>query len=202
MKVYTKIFGLDVIMRHDYEGEQLEKIRSYQLESFNSFLKFLQNISNFNFENFLDVGSGDDIFLLENAKKYFKGCVLGIDKYIEEENDLILKMDWYDIDKRKEIKEKRWNAIFINHSLEHCDSPYLLISKISKLQKKNDALFIAVPDGNYPFGYSLTSSTTHFSCFTEGFLNVLCQRFGYITMIETRELRKDAKEIWAFCIKN
>ena len=69
------------------------------------------------------------------------------------------------------------------------------MEQVASHHKSGGALFVAVPDGDTEFGYGITSSTTHFSCFTEGFLSTLLQRFGYNVQISRREFRPDAKEI-------
>lgn len=202
-RVEVNFYGLPCIVRHDYEIPGLkEKLQEYQSKSYNSFKHFLTNVPQFKYDTFLDVGCGDD-FVVSMAKSDFKTS-LGIDLFVEEnEYPNVIKGDWY---KLKSIMKKvasitRVNAMFINHSLEHAANVYAMMEQVSSLQKKGDALFIAVPDGNSPFGYSITSSTTHFSCITEGYLSTTCQRFGYQVAVERREFRPGAPELWAFAIK-
>lgn len=193
-----EMFGLPVIMRHDYEIPGLkEKLQEYQSQSYKQFKHFLTNVPGFKYETFLDVGCGDD-WVVKQAKEDF-AIARGIDLYVEEnEYPDVVKGDWY----KMKSSFGRYNAVFINHSLEHSDSPYRLMEQVSALQEKNDALFVAVPDGNSPFGYSITSSTTHFSCITEGYLATTLQRFGYNVAVERREFRVGAPELWAFAIKH
>jgi hypothetical protein len=195
--VKTTMFGLPVIMRHDYEDVVIqEKLKGYQKKSVDAFLHFLTNVPNFSYGNLLDVGCGDD-YCINLFAPHFKDT-FGIDLFVENgEYDRIMKTDW----DYMHWSPFRINAIFVNHSLEHAKSVYHLMQNISSLQYKDDALFIAVPDGNSAFGHSITSSTTHFSCITEGYLSTTLQRFGYRVAIETREFRPGAPEIWAFAIK-
>lgn len=200
------MFDLPVIMRHDYETYGVkEKINSYRRRSIDEFVEFLTNVpGSDNFTRFLDVGAGDTADM-----DYFRGrCpqyshVLGCDIYLDD-NDYtadLIKQDWYTMAENGVGGLKTFDAIYINHSMEHAANIYQLMNQVSKMQNKGGALFVAVPDGNVPFGYAITSSTTHFSVLTEGFLSTTLQRFGYNVQIETREFRPGAKEIWALATK-
>ena len=197
----TEMFGLPIIMRHDYEdAEILAKINSYRKRSIDSLDKFLTNVpGSENFSSFLDIGAGDT-----HDMEHFKSLhphydVKGIDFFLEdwEYTDDLIKMDWYKIGQLLPQKD----VIYINHSLEHSANIYKLMEAVVKCHTKGGVLFIAVPDGNSPFGYSITSSTTHFSVLTEGFLNTTLQRFGYNVAVEKREFREGSPELWAFAIK-
>jgi 2-polyprenyl-3-methyl-5-hydroxy-6-metoxy-1,4-benzoquinol methylase len=196
----TTMFGLPIIMRHDYEDKVLqEKLKEYQGKSYNAFTHFLTNVPNFKYDSFLDVGCGDD-WVVNMAKNEFK-VSKGIDLFIEDnEYDNVVKSDWNTMSKDV-FNSNRFNAIFINHSMEHAANVYQLMEQVTSLQKKGDSLFVAVPDGNTPFGYAITSSTTHFSCITEGYLRTTLQRFGYMVEVEVKELRPGARELWSYAIK-
>lgn len=196
----TTMFGLPVIMRHDYSDAVIqEKLKEYQKKSADAFLHFMTNVPTQTYGAFLDVGPGDP-YVMDMMRDKF-GEVRGIDLYIDpKEYPSIDLYDWYSIDKT--YGPGRFDAIFINHSLEHADSPYRLMEQIALTHRSGGALFVAVPDGDTEFGYGITSSTTHFSCFTEGFLSTLLQRFGYQVQISRREFRPGAKELWAFCIRH
>ena len=205
--VNKKFWGLDCIIRHDYEDPEIqEKLKGYQKKSVDAFMHFLTNVPGFKYKSFLDVGCGDD-YCINLVRDKFEN-VTGIEKYPGTDKNGnkikypdVLNLDWNDMAESPVFYAISHDAIFINHSLEHADNVYQLMQQVSYLQDKGDALFIAVPDGNTPFGYSITSSTTHFSCITEGYLLTTLQRFGYNVAIETREFRPGAKEIWAFAIK-
>jgi hypothetical protein len=140
------------------------------------------------------------IFDIRQLAFLLSGVYLIYLAYIDNnEYESVIKCDWDDLSKI--FPTEKFDAIFINHSLEHTANVYKLMQQISFLQNKGSALFVAVPDGNSPFGYAITSSTTHFSCITEGFLNTTLQRFGYNVEIEKKELRPGAPEIWAYGIK-
>lgn len=193
-------FGLQVVMRHDYDLPGLkEKLQEYQKKSADAFTHFMTNVPTLEYGSFLDVGPGDPYVMDIMRDKFAE--VRGIDLYIDpKEYPTIDYGSWYGMDAIYE--QKQFDAIFINHSLEHAANPYALMEQVSKHHKSGGALFVAVPDGNTEFGYGITSSTTHFSCFTEGFLSTLLQRFGYNVQISRREFRPDAKELWAFCIRH
>ena len=198
-----KMFGLDVIMRHDYETKGVkEKINEYRARSVKEFTEFLTNVPGSDeFETFLDIGAGDkaDMELFKQLNPEYRK-VRGVDLYLDEEDydSELLKMDWYDM---QDKGLGRQNAVYINHSMEHAANIYALMEQTSKLQDKGDALFVAVPEGNSEFGYAITSSTTHFSVVTKGYLETTLQRFGYQVVVEEREFRKGAPELWAFAIK-
>lgn len=208
--VKKKFWGLDCIIRHDYEDELIQaKLKGYQTKSADSFKHFLTNVPNFNYGSMLDVGCGD-LYAVNQFRDSFD-TALGLDLYPGSNTEDIIVADWYTMAKKSKavfpetVLRKngiaRFNGIFINHSLEHAENVYALMQQVSAMQDKDDAIFIAVPDGNSAFGYSITSSTTHFSCITEGFLSTTMQRFGYNVAIETREFRPGAPEIWAYGIK-
>lgn len=199
------MFDLPVIMRHDYETAGVkEKINSYRRRSVDEFVEFLTNVPGSDkFTRFLDVGAGDtaDMDYFKRRCPWYTD-VKGCDTYLDSSDytaDLI-EQDWYSMAEGVAGITK-FDAIYINHSMEHAANIYQLMNQVSKMQNKGGALFVAVPDGNAPFGYAITSSTTHFSVITEGFLSTTLQRFGYNVQIETREFRPGAKEIWAFGIK-
>jgi len=198
-----EMFGLPVIMRHDYETDGVkEKINEYRARSVKEFTEFLTNVPGSDkFETFLDVGAGDkvDMDLFKELNPEYRK-VRGIDIYLDEEDydSELVKMDWYEMGTSV---LGRQNAVYINHSLEHAANIYALMEQTSKLQDKGDALFIAVPEGNSEFGYAITSSTTHFSVVTKGYLETTLQRFGYNVVVEEREFRKGAPELFAFAIK-
>ena len=197
---YLTQFGLKVVMRHDYDLPGLkEKLQEYQTKSAEAFIHFMTNVPSLENGSFLDVGPGDP-FVMDIMRDHFQE-VRGIDLYVDPaEYPSIDLHDWYDMDKTYGVR--KFDAIFINHSLEHAANPYALMEQVASHHKSGGALFVAVPDGDTEFGYGITSSTTHFSCFTEGFLSTLLQRFGYQVQISRREFRPGAKEIWAFAIKN
>lgn len=195
---FTK-FGLSCIARHDYNLPGLqEKLQEYQKKSADAFSHFMTNVPTLEYNSFLDVGPGDT-YVMGMMTQQFKET-RGIDLYIDPtEYPHIDLHDWYDMD--TVYGDHQFDAIFINHSLEHAENPYALMEQVSKHHKAGGALFVAVPDGDTEFGYGITSSTTHFSCFTEGFLSTLLQRFGYQVQISRREFRPGAKELWAFAIR-
>ncbi len=203
-----EMFGLDVIMRHDYETTGIkESINIYRSMSIKALTEFLTNVPGSDkFKSFLDIGCGDDhdIKLFRKFNEGYKHY-MGIDLYMDVEEQYTTKdidhivADWNELDQYPGFEDI--DVIFLNHSMEHAANVYQLMEQISKCQKKGSVLFVAVPDGNSPFGYSITSSTTHFSVITEGFLSTTLQRFGYNIAVEKREFREGSPELWAFAIR-
>jgi|SRR5882672_6978358 len=200
----TTMFGLPIIMRHDYQDKEvLSKIRTYIDKSVSSLEHFLTNVPGSNkFTSFCDVGCGDNYVINQMAYKFNES--FGVDLYINSDRKYIdglrggiYKQDWYSMaDTFGKV-----DVMFINHSLEHAANAFALMEQVSKMQNSGGVLFIAIPDADFPWAYSMTSSTTHFSIFNEGFLQEILQRFGYRVCIEKREFRTGAGELWAFAIK-
>src|ERR1035437_265761 len=112
----------------------------------------MTNVPTLKSDKFLDVGPGDT-FVMDIMCDYFKE-VRGIDLYIDpKEYPYIDLGDWYDMDGI--YAKTKFDAIFINHSLEHADSPYRLMEQVAKHHKSGGALFVAVPDGDTEFGYGI-----------------------------------------------
>ena len=199
--VKKKFWGLDCIIRHDYEDKEIqEKLKTYQKKSVDAFLHFCTNVPNMKYDKVLDIGCGDDYAISLMGKKF--KTAIGIDLYPGKEYFDVVTADWYKMaEPSGAFGQQKFDGIFINHSMEHAENVYALMQQVSALQNKDGALFVAVPDGNSPFGYGITSSTTHFSCITEGYLRTTLQRFGYNVEVERREFRPGAPELWAFAIK-
>lgn len=201
------MFGLDVIMRHDYEVKSVaDKINEYRKKSVESFSHFLTNVpKSDSFRTFLDVGAGDDhdVNYFKSLNPQFSDC-LGCDLYLDgnDYNDNLVYADWYTMAETGVKGIFKFDCVYINHSMEHAANIYALMEQVSKMHKSGGALFVAVPDGTTPFGYAITSSTTHFSVVTEGFLRTTLQRFGYNVEVEQKEFRPGAKELWAYAIKH
>ena len=200
------MWGLPVIMRHDYQDPKIIKnIRSYIDKSVSALNGFLTNVNGSEkFTSFCDVGCGDDYVVKKMSKKFNES--FGLDYYINssrkyntgEKRIGVYKENWYNMSETF----GQVDVMFVNHSLEHASSAFALMEQISAMQVKGNVLFVAVPDADYPWAYSMTSSTTHFSIFNEGFLKEILQRFGYRVCVEKRMFREGAGELWAFCIKN
>lgn len=190
MIIRTKMFGLPVIIRHDYKGKQLQKIHKYVEKSVAFFLRYCKK---YKVETIIDIGAGDgyagDLFIKEKYK------VVSIDLY--PGSPKVKKWNFYELEKLK----RKFDAVFCNHTLEHADSPYRLMEQIDKITHKGSILFIAVPDGSTKWAWDLKSSTTHFSCLTKPFLKTMVSRFGFQVKLIAKEFRKGAKEIWLIGVK-
>ena len=211
----TTMFGLPIIMRHDYQDKEvMAKIRTYVDKSVHAMEHFLTNVPGSDkFTSFCDVGCGDDYVVKKMSKKFKES--FGVDLYIDSDRKYEGKethiAGWKEWGDRKGVYKQDWytmaevfgevDVMFINHSLEHAANAFALMEQVSKMQKKGGVLFIAIPDADYPWAYSMTSSTTHFSIFNEGFLQEILQRFGYRACIEKRCFREGAGELWAFAVK-
>ena len=203
------VYGIPCIDRHDYEDKEIAaKINEYRARSVKSFTEFLTNVpGSEKFKTFLDVGPGDtaDMDLFRKTNPNYEN-VHGIDLYLDDSDytEDLIKGDWYEMANENLLaipEGESVNAMYINHSLEHAANIYALMEQVSRLQNKGDALFIAVPEGNSEFGYAITSSTTHFSVITKGFLATTLQRFGYQVQVEDKEFREGAPELWSHAIK-
>ena len=208
----TVMYGLPIIMRHDYQDKEvMAKIRTYVDKSVHAMEHFLTNVpGSEKFTSFCDVGCGDEYVVNKMSKKFKES--FGVDLYIDSDRTYdphagvtnwkshrsgVYKQDWY---KMADLMGSV-DVMFINHSLEHAANAFALMEQVSKMQKKGGVLFIAIPDADYPWAYSMTSSTTHFSIFNEGFLQEILQRYGYRVCIEKRCFREGAGELWAFAVK-
>jgi len=220
-----KVYGIQCIFRHDYQDEEImAKIRTYINRSVKELDDFLTNVpGSENFTSFCDIGCGEDhVVNMLDAKHDSSDDFVrqkfdesyGIDLYIEGGKDRqeeldnvnissavsrtgVYKHDWYDM----ADTFGQTDVMFINHSLEHAANPFALMEQISKMQNRGNVLFVAVPDADYDWAYSMTSSTTHFSIFNEGFLQEILQRYGYRVCVEKREFRANSGELFAFCVK-
>lgn len=191
---FTNMFGLDVILRHDYSGTQMDKINDYRQASFNYFIKYLENYPDSkDFKTAIDIGCWD-LYNVELFNKFGYTCK-GIDLYSDVEG--VEKIDFY---KLSDTNEK-YDMVFCNHTLEHADSTYKLMEQMSTITKDKWLLFIAVPDWESDRAWDLYQSTTHFSILTYGFLDTMLKRFGYQTIGIKKELRQGAKELRFIWIK-
>jgi 2-polyprenyl-3-methyl-5-hydroxy-6-metoxy-1,4-benzoquinol methylase len=198
------LYGIKTIMRHDYaDPEIMGKIRSYIDKSIKALDDFLTNVpGSEKFKSFCDVGCGEDYVVEKMSKKFSE--FFGLDLHIKSDRRYaggprtgIYKEDWYEM----ADTFGQTDVIFINHSMEHAANAFALMEQLSKMQNRGNVLFVAVPDADYPWAYSMTSSTTHFSIFNEGFLQEILQRYGYRVCVEKRCFREGAGELWAFCVK-
>ena len=199
--IKVKEFGLDVIYRHDYDkSQQGENIANYIANSCAYLEKFLNNVPQAkDYRVFWDIGCGNS-----QAIDYFKHSPyrlegFGVDKYPQEEKECVRRGDFYALeDSMKGLPLP--DVVFINHTLEHSLAP-LLLEQVRKVHKIGGVLFVAVPDADYPWSYEITSSTTHWSIFNEGFLRTLLQRYGYEVVIEKKCFRENCGELFAVAIK-
>lgn len=198
--VKVKEYGLDVIYRHDYDKSQEGNNISKYIEKSCTYLKkFLTNVrGNENFKTFWDLGCGN-AQALDYFKGQFENCT-GIDLYPQEHDERIVEKTFYDLQHIANTLHQTPDVVFINHTLEHSLAP-LLMEQITKVHNVGGVIFIAVPDADYPWSYEITSSTTHWSIFNEGFLRTLLQRYGYECVVEKKCFRENCGELFAVGIK-
>ena len=192
-RIKKREFGLNVIYRHDYDFRN-ESISKYTKESCKYLDEFLTNVPDSEgFKTFLDVGCGNT-----ESLDYFKNKFRcrGIDLYPQTEDERIIVGDFYDL---KNLIEPQ-DVIFCNHTLEHSLAP-LLLEQIRDSQKIGGVLFIAVPDADYSWAYDITSSTTHWSIFNEGFLRHIVTRYGYECHVTKKCFREDKGELFLVGIR-
>ena len=187
-------FGLNVIYRHDYNEEQ-PKINKYVEESCKYLKRFITNVyESDKYRNILDIGCANTQ-VLDYFPEY-KG--IGIDLYPQVSDDRIIVNDFYKMSEY--IEPNSIDVIFCNHTLEHSLAP-LLLEQIKKVHKIGGTIFIAVPDADYTWAYDITSSTTHWSIFNQGFLRHLLTRYGYECHVEKKCFRENKGELFLVGIK-
>lgn len=192
-RIKTKEFGLDVLYRHDYDFRNT-KISEYIAKSCKYLEEFITNVpESDNYKTLLDIGCGNTQVLDYFKEKY--SC-LGVDLYPQQEDERILKKDFYKLSEYI----KPVDIIFCNHTLEHSLAP-LLLEQIKKIHNLGGTIFIAVPDCDYSWAYDLTSSTTHWSIFNQGFLRHLLTRYGYECHVEKKCFRENKGELFLVGIK-
>jgi len=198
-RLLVKEYGLDVLYRHDYD-DLGDEIASYVEQSCEYLKAFLTNVpGSEKFYRVLDIGCGG-----HEALDFFERMGLrqawGVDKYPQSQDPRIVKGDFYELSKLSGFFNHPFDVIFINHTLEHSLAP-LLLEQVRKVHNKGGVIFVAVPDADYSWAYDITSSTTHWSIFNEGFLRTLLQRYGYESTVEKVCLRDNRGELWAVGIK-
>ena len=117
---------------------------------------FIKNISNFkgNVNNYLEVGCGHGLFLLEAIKKFKKTTnfeIVDISKTsIEISKSIInflvkekLKINYLLSDIFKVNLKKKFEFITLGEVLEHVDKPHELLKKIHGLIAENGEIFLS-----------------------------------------------------------
>lgn len=199
--IRVKEYGLDVIYRHDYGAKQnAGNIQKYVEQSCRYLEKFLANVPGANeYSNLLDIGCGNNQVLdyFERDDSAFKLTCRGIDLYPQQEDPRIVVGNFYDL---PGAGIQPTDVVVINHTLEHALAP-LLLEQVRAIHRIGGVLFVAVPDADFPWAYDITSSTTHWSIFNEGFLRVLLQRYGYEVCVEKKCFREGCGELFAYAIR-
>ena len=203
-RIKVKEFGLDVLYRHDYDEErQGSNIAKYINKSCKYLEEFLTNVSGSDeYKTYWDIGCGNAQTLdyFENSSVRPMDCY-GIDKHPQNHDDRIIKGDFYNLEAvMKDAGVPMPDVVMINHTLEHSLAP-LLLEQLRKCHKIGGTLFIAVPDADYPWAYDITSSTTHWSIFNEGFMRTLLQRYGYECTVEKKCFRDNCGELFAVGVR-
>lgn len=132
----------------------------------------------------LDVGSGSGELLKKFYKAGYKDLT-GIDPLIEKgivynKNFRIEKKNIFEID-------REFDAIMLNHSLEHMDHQLEVLKKLYSLLSKNGRLLIRIPIVSKPlleeFGVSLVSldAPRHFYIHSFKSISLLLEKTGFIT---------------------
>lgn len=192
-RVRIKEYGLEVLYRHDYSkcgGE----ISDYINKSCKYLEHFLTNVPESDtYKTLLDIGCGDNQVLDYFSEKY--DCK-GIDKFPRVQDNRITQGDFYEL----QNYFKNIDIIFCNHTLEHSLAP-LLLEQIKEVHNIGGTIFIAVPDCDYSWAYDITSSTTHWSIFNQGFLRHLLTRYGYECHVEKKCFREGKGELFLVGIK-
>lgn len=112
-------------------------------------LKLIKSVYNFNFKTILDVGGGTNP-IIENFKQSKKWiCDYKFNKNINKNEITTIKGDF----KSNKIK-KKFDYIFLFHTLEHFEETNSYIKKIYSLLNENGTLIIEVPNIKYDLNYN------------------------------------------------
>jgi len=192
--IVSKAFGLPILERHDYR-----KGRDYWTE------RYVKQSVEFASKYFLkgtvlDVGCAYGFAVHLFNQKGFSS--VGVDLHPVDGifNVILLRMDFYRLSQTM-VKKAFLDNVFINHTLEHADSPMRLIEQVNSILRVGGKVFVAVPHIDDEWSWDLRDSTTHYSGFNEKFLESLWRRFGFKTLdLKTVELKPKRKprrrEIW------
>lgn len=134
---FAKTDGLEYYYNFDYI------MHDYMLEEFKIYITSKSNV--------LEVGCGNGQFTKKLLKIFKKTTVVEASSYfannLKKKNYKNLEI----INSRFEdliIKEKKYNNIFLIHTLEHVDNRLLFLKNLKKLLNKNGRLFIVVPNAH------------------------------------------------------
>jgi 2-polyprenyl-3-methyl-5-hydroxy-6-metoxy-1,4-benzoquinol methylase len=132
----------------------------------------------------LDVGSGSG----ELLKKFYKAGykeLTGIDPYIEKD---IVYNNCLRIEKRGLFEvDREFDAIMLNHSLEHMDHQLEVLKKLYSILSKNGRLLIRIPIVSKPlmkeYGLNVVSldAPRHFYIHSFKSISLLLKKAGFIT---------------------
>ncbi|HMK25013.1 MAG TPA: class I SAM-dependent methyltransferase [Chitinophagaceae bacterium] len=132
----------------------------------------------------LDVGSGSGE-LLKNFYKAGYNDLTGIDPYIEKD---IVYNDELRIEKKELFDVSReFDAIMLNHSLEHMDQQLEVLKKIYSILSKDGRLLIRIPIVSKPlmeeYGLNVVSldAPRHFYIHSFKSISLLAEKAGFIT---------------------
>ena len=131
----------------------------------------------------LDVGSGSGE-LLKNFYKAGYNDLTGIDPYIERD---IVYNDKLRIGKKKLFDiHREFDAIMLNHSLEHMDQQLEVLKKIYSILSKNGRLLIRIPVVSKPlmeeYGLNVVSldAPRHFYIHSFKSISLLLEKAGFV----------------------
>jgi len=132
----------------------------------------------------LDVGSGSGDLLINFYKAGYKDLT-GIDPYIEKG---IVYNDSLRIEKKELFDvEREFDAIILNHSLEHMDHQLEVLKKIYSILSKDGRLLIRIPVVSKPlmeeYGLNVVSldAPRHFYIHSIKSISLLLKKAGFVT---------------------
>lgn len=96
-------------------------------------------------EPLLEVGSRDYGTTQNLRELYPDQAYLGIDMLDGDGVDLVLDLTQPFDDVDRQLKGKRFNAIFCMSVLEHCDQPFRMAENMTRLLNPEGKMFISVP---------------------------------------------------------
>lgn len=145
----------------------------------------------------IGAGAGEALELFDEAGLY----AAGIDP--QPGSPLVTRATVYDLEKkvlRRKICEAYidpFDAVFMNHSLEHMDNPNRALWIANGLMKMDAVIFVGVPSPVNSWGWDMRKYKSHYSCFPKKFLHRILERWGFRVKVHTKELRANHQELWA-----
>lgn len=148
--VYPEISLKDDVWERLYEVEYFSNKTSWWIKKRDADLKqrfdWLEESCCHKIKNFLDIGCGEGYTLIEAHKRGWKTYGIDIsDNRVNEANNKKINFRQSDIFQAK-FPTDFFDCIYMDSVLEHLIDPYLHLSEINRILKKDGVLYIGVPN--------------------------------------------------------